>query len=109
MAMKLDREKFLKTEFGAELKSCVRMWDRAITARGKSAYGSEDYNYYDRVSNRCMAQWEVYKSAVKQFYGVEYYFTRTDDFFGVVTEDNSGWLFREERDSQHGQPVPHTF
>lgn len=35
--------------------------------------------------------------AIRQFYGVEYCFTRTDTYYGLVTEDETDWLFRVER------------
>lgn len=38
--------------------------------------------------------------AVKQFYGVEYHFTRTDDYFGCCTEDGEDFLFRFEREKK---------
>jgi len=34
---------------------------------------------------------------IKQFYGIEYDFTRTDEYFGIVTEDETDWLFKIER------------
>lgn len=33
-----------------------------------------------------------------QFYGVEYHFTRTNKYFGLVTEDESDWLIRYDRE-----------
>ena len=38
--------------------------------------------------------------AVKQFYGVEYHFTRTDDYFGCCTNDGEDFLFRFEREKK---------
>ena len=35
--------------------------------------------------------------AIKQFYGIEYYFTSEDDYFGACTEDESDWLFKIEK------------
>lgn len=35
--------------------------------------------------------------AVKQFYGVEYHFTRTDEYYGIVTADEKDWLYKVER------------
>lgn len=32
-----------------------------------------------------------------QFFGIEYNFTRTDEYFGLVTEDEENWLFKIER------------
>lgn len=45
----------------------------------------------------CPAQWEVYKMAVRQFYGIEYCFTRTNEYFGVCSEDETNWLFKVEK------------
>ena len=43
------------------------------------------------------AQLEVYKMAIKYFCGIEYHFTRTDEYFGLVTEDETDWLIKIER------------
>lgn len=83
--MKMNKEKFLKTEVGVSLQECIECWDDSLE-RGDT-----------KGSSWCQAQWEVYKMAVMQFYGIEYYFTRTDEYFGVCTEDESDWLFRVER------------
>lgn len=31
---------------------------------------------------------------MKQFYSIEYNFTRTDNYYGVCTEDETDWLFK---------------
>lgn len=83
--MKLNKEKFLKTELGSSLKECIAAWDKWLEIKDeKAAYW-------------CQAQWEVYKMAIRQFYGIEYYFSRTDEYFGICTEDESDWLFKMER------------
>lgn len=81
----MNIEKFLKTELGSGLQECVTAWDKCLEV------GDEKAEY------RCQAQWEVYKMAVRQFYGIEYCFTRTDEYFGVCTEDETNWLFKVER------------
>lgn len=83
--MKLNKEKFLKTEFGSRLEECVIAWDFYLEKRER-----------DDV-RQCQAQWEIYQLAMKQFYGVEYYFTRTDEYCGVCTEDETDWLLKRER------------
>lgn len=82
---KFNKERFLKTDFGQELKNCVECWDKWIEEHDQEA------------ADRCAAQWEVYKMALWQFFGIEYYFTRTSEYFGVVTEDERDWLFKIER------------
>lgn len=77
-----NKEKFLKTEFGTELENCIKCWDKWIIEEDQKA------------ALWCQAQWEVYKMAVKQFYEIEYHFTRTDKYFGVVTDNENDWLIK---------------
>lgn len=84
--MKLNKEKILKAEFGAELENCIKCWDEWIKVKDREA------------ANWCQAQWEVYKLALRQSYTVNYTFSCTDDYYGVVNEDDySDWLFKVER------------
>ena len=83
--MKMNVKKFLKTEFGAELENCIKCWDLYLESK-------DDYS-----ARLCQEQWYVYQMAVKQFYGIEYHFTRTDEYFGVVTKDGQNWLFKVKR------------
>lgn len=83
--MKMSKEKFLKTEFGAEMTNCIDCWDFYIY--------TNNYN----SAKLCQAQWEVYQMAVKQFYGIEYHFTRTNEYYGIVTADEKDWLYKVER------------
>lgn len=89
--MKLNKEKFLKSEFGGELECVIRSWDIAL---------QQDRNRTETLRDLawCQAQWEVYKMALKHFYGIEYYFSRTDEYFGICTEDESDWLFKFDRE-----------
>lgn len=72
--MKMNKEQFLKTEFGGELESTITAWDDALSRN------REDKEVL-RTLAWCQAQWEVYRMAIKHFYGVEYHFTRTDEYF----------------------------
>lgn len=83
--MKLNKGKFLKTEFGASLQECITAWDKWLEVKDEKA------------AIWCQAQWEVYQMALRQFYGVEYHFTRTDEYFGICTEDAVDWLFKVKR------------
>lgn len=95
--MKLNKEKFLKTEVGAELKCCIISWDKALDSCRVNEYYTEEYKRERKVADWCQAQWEVYKMVLRQFFGVEYCFTRTDEYFGLVTENEENWLFKIER------------
>lgn len=83
--MEMNKELFIKTEFGTEMCNCIDCWDLYL----------ERMEY--RSADLCQAQWEVYKLALKHFYGIEYHFTRTDEDYGIVTEDYSDWLYKVER------------
>lgn len=95
--MKLNKERFLRTELGSSLKECITSWDKALdTCRGY-AYYTDEYKRARKVADWCQAQWEVYKMAMQQFYSIEYHFTRTDKYYGLVTNDETDWLFKVER------------
>lgn len=98
--MKLNKEKFLKTEFGAGLKKCVTAWDKSLTELRKLSIRVADREYVKerKAANWHQAQWEVYQTAMRQFYEVEYHFSRTDKYFGVCTEDETDWLFKVKRE-----------
>lgn len=95
--MKLNKEKFLKSELGSSLKECVTAWDKSLEEQFINDYCSEEYKRGMQSALWCQAQWEVYQMAIRQFYGIEYYFSRTDEYFGICTEDESDWLFKMDR------------
>lgn len=95
--MKLNKEKFLKSEFGCSLEECVAAWDKWLEEQRNNDYCSGEYKRAMQSALWCQAQWEVYQMAVKQFYGIEYFFSRTDEYFGVCTDDETDWLFKVER------------
>lgn len=89
-----NKEEFLQSQMGYEIKDCITSWDKALENYKKFPYCSEEYKREKRVMDWCQAQWEAYKLAIYEFYGVEYCFTRTEEYYGVVTEDNENWLFK---------------
>ena len=93
---KMNKEKFLKTEFGGSFEGCVIAWDKALNDCRKYAWNTEEYKREEKAITWCRAQWEVYQMAMKQFYGVECGFVRTNEYFGVVMKDED-WLFKIER------------
>lgn len=85
--MKFNKEEFLKTELGSAMKECIDNWETYLSS-----------GYRDGVE-QCCVQWQVYKMAIKQFYGIEYYFSRTDEYYGLVTE-NGDWLYIKSIESR---------
>lgn len=89
-----NKENFLKTEFGGELECTIATWDQALE---NSRQTVEDKEILKTLA-WCQAQWEVYRMAIRHFYGVEYHFTRNDEYYGLCTEDESDWLFKKSRE-----------
>ncbi len=96
--MKLNKEKFLKTELGGNLQECITAWDHWLSEIGKIQETHIDENYWAsrKAADWCQAQWEVYQIMFRQLYSIDYHFNRTDEYFGVCTEDED-WLFKVER------------
>ena len=85
---KFNKKKFLQSELGGMWIETVRAWD---------FYLSE---HDDKETYSLQAKHEGIQTAVKQFYGIEYHFTRTDDYYGLVTEDYEDWLYRVEKENK---------
>lgn len=97
--MKLNKEKFLKTELGGNLQECVTAWDHWLSELRKFNISTVNRDYHEvrKAADWCQAQWEVYQIMFRQLYHVDYHFSRTDEYFGVCTEDETDWLFKVER------------
>lgn len=100
--MKLVKERFLKTEFGGEMEDVVKAIDFYLKEQAATSEWREPEKYQSlqKDIDILFAKWEVFKLAVKQFYGIEYHFTRTDEYFGCCTEDESDYLFKFEREAK---------
>jgi hypothetical protein len=101
--MKLNIKKFMMTEMGGELEETIKAWDQALEERRKVTPGIGDpdqgmgFGYWDRTCKSCQDRWEVFKLAIRQFYGIEFNFTRTDEYFGICNDDETIWLMKENR------------
>ena len=98
--MKLVKARFESTEFGGQMVEIVKAIDFYLEEKSHTNQWEEPEKYKRLRKNidRSFAQFEIFKLAVKQFYGVEYHLTRTDDYFGCCTEDGEDFLFRFERE-----------
>ncbi len=92
-----NKEKFLKTDFGKSLKKCVVHLDAALILSGSFPTGSDELINARQNVKIHLGKFQVYQLALCQYYGLELHFSRTDDYFGVCTEDESFWLFKVER------------
>ena len=93
----LKKREFLKSELGELLDDCIFGLDTMLTEKSRYQVGSTEYdNAYEAVE-RLLAQWEVFRVAIKQFYGIEYNFARNDEYFGVVNNDETDFLIRYDR------------
>lgn len=100
--MKLNKEKFLKSELGGNLQECVTAWDHWLTELRKFNIDAVGQKYREtrKAADWCQAQFEVFQTVMRQFYNIEYHFSRTDEYFGVCTEDETDWLFKVD----NGEP-----
>lgn len=93
--------KIMNTEFGGRLSGLVKTLDTAIQERAETSEWREPgrYGALDREIHKMMDQLEVYKLAIKTFCDLEVCFTRTDEYFGLCTEDESFYLMKIEREA----------
>ena len=100
--MKLVKARFERTEFGGQMVETVKAIDFYLEEKSHTSQWQEPEKYkrLRKDIDRLFAQFEIFKLAVKQFYGVEYHFTRTDDYFGCCTNDGEDFLFRFEREKK---------
>ena len=78
-----------------------RRKNQALEERRKATPGIGDpdqglgFGYWDRTCKSCQDRWEVFKLAIRQFYGIEFNFTRTDEYFGICNDDETIWLMND--------------
>lgn len=95
--MKMNKEKFLHTEMGGEIIATIKLWNKALEEKKKYAEGTDKYYREEEKAIRYAAKWEAFQIALHQFYGEWWHFTRMDGYFGIVTDDEKDWLYKEER------------
>lgn len=98
--MKMNKEKFLKTEFGAELETSIGNLNYDLNEINRISQFEEPESY-KRLNNSIQtlfSVWHVYQSAIKQFYGIEYSFNRTDEYYGICTQDED-YLFKKPHEN----------
>ncbi len=83
MSLPLYVNKFLETELGKAMIEVIQGWETAIQEQD------------DTQIDICCGKWTIIKIALKQLYGKDFYFSRTDDYYGVTTEDEKIWLIKE--------------
>ena len=98
----LNIVEFMNTELGKELKETILCWDNALEEQRKVTSLIE-YKNWEKICISCMDKWEVFKLVLKQFCGIEVCFTRTDEYYGICTEDETLWLMKEYREYEGGK------
>lgn len=88
--MKLNKEDFLNSELGSNLLECIESWDWALRGGVKTK----------PLADWCQAQWEVYQIMFRQIFHINYHFTRTDERFGICTENEKDWLIKEVKNEK---------
>lgn len=76
-------------DFMKELEKFCYRWDAMLILIEKNCYGSEHCNCY-------IHEWDLIKAALIEITGIDFSFTRTDEYYGICTEDED-FLIRIER------------
>lgn len=82
MNMEMNTNEFLRSEFGQSLIECLSSYDEAVL--------DGDY-YYQEIYYR---QLEVYISALKFMYGIEYRYIRSPEYYGLLPENSTDFLIK---------------
>lgn len=97
--MSINEKRFVESELGQEIGEVIDAWDNALEEEwlGTDRYDSKANIRRKEASLWCQAQWMAYQKALKHITGNEYFFTRTDDYYGICTEDESEFLYKKVR------------
>lgn len=82
MNMEMNASEFFNSEFGQSLIECLSSYDEAVL--------DGDY-YYQDIYYR---QLEVYISALKFMYGIEYRYIRSPGYYGLLPENSTDFLIK---------------
>lgn len=93
MSLPLYVNKFLETDLGKVMVVVIHDWENAIQ--------EED----EHLQDICYGKWSIIQIALRQLYGKEFYFSRTDDYYGVTTEDEKIWLIKEYYEKEEEQNI----
>ena len=85
----IEKDNFLQTELGLDLRICIDTIDKLLPELYNPLF-ADNYHFY-------LGKLEVFKLLLKQLFGVEYCFSRTDDYYGLVIDNQDDWLYKVER------------
>lgn len=94
MLLEFDKKEFLASEFGMELQLCIKSLAKSLANCNKYSEGDEQYAKSKKLASWAMAQWEIFQIAIKHFYGLQYEFTHTNGYYGLLLKDGSDWLIQ---------------
>lgn len=89
-----NKAQILDTDFGSELEMTIDGLDFYHPEQGQSEE-NKDFDIY-------LAKWKVFQIALKQFYGINYYFVRNKDYYGLcitgitLMDENAHWLIKKK-------------
>lgn len=81
-----NREEFLESKLFLSIKVCVCLLDCVCLLEEDIVNGNPSYLAH-------ISEWRAYQKALKFITGKEYFFTRTDECYGICTEDEKDWLY----------------
>ncbi|WP_310604822.1 hypothetical protein [Anaerosporobacter sp.] len=91
----------MKTELGIEFETTAKTLEDSLTECVKATRKKPSASNEMQINiSKLFAQLDVFRLAIKQFYGIEYFFRRTDEYYGMTTEDETDWLFKHVREER---------
>lgn len=91
-----SKEEFLNSIFGEGLIECIQGWDAQLFKMYKFNEFTPEYRAAECLAYGYRSQWNVYKKFFMSI-GLRYNFTRTDEYVGVCSDDETDWLIKIDR------------
>ncbi len=97
----MSKEEFLHSRIGKELKDCIANLDEAKTKakKCKAINDTTGFMIARDCAGACWEQWKIFQMVTHELTSLYYQFVRTDEYYGLATEDESDWLFKVNRES----------
>lgn len=91
-----NKVEFLNSIFGKGLIQCIQGWDAQLFKMYQFGELTPEYRAAEYLAHGYESQWNVYKNFFR-YIGLRYNFTRTDEYVGICSDDETDWLIKIDR------------
>ena len=91
-----NKEDFLYSIFGEGLIECIQGWDKQLYEMSRLNEFTPEYKAAEYLAHGYESQWTVYKKYFRTI-GLKYNFSRTDEYFGICSDEETDWLIKFDR------------